>query len=108
MNTNMRRMPQQRQVPRRIPSSGNARQHYERYIARAHEAQLAGDVVEMENCFQHAEHYFRILRGEDHGEEGWAPALSGMAGPAPRMTRAIYLVRQTCRLKPRAAHVHLG
>jgi hypothetical protein len=23
-------------------------------------------VVEMENCYQHAEHYFRVLRGEGH------------------------------------------
>jgi hypothetical protein len=70
MNTSMRRMPQQRQVARRTPSAGNARQLYERYIARAREAQLTGDVVEMENCFQHAEHYFRILRGEDHERRG--------------------------------------
>ena len=38
---------------------GNVRQNYERYLARAREAQLAGDVVEMENCYQHADHYFR-------------------------------------------------
>jgi hypothetical protein len=29
-------------------------------------AQLAGDEIEMENCYQHAEHYFRLLRGEGH------------------------------------------
>ena len=27
------------------------------------EAQVAGDVVEMENCYQHAEHYVRVMRG---------------------------------------------
>jgi uncharacterized protein DUF4167 len=43
--------------------TGNARQHYERYLARAREAQLAGDVIEMENCYQHAEHYFRLMGG---------------------------------------------
>jgi len=32
----------------------NARQQYERYLARVREAQVAGDVVEMENCYQHA------------------------------------------------------
>jgi hypothetical protein len=31
-----------------------------RNIARAREAKLAGDEVEMENCYQHAEHYFRV------------------------------------------------
>src|SRR5947207_15799639 len=32
------------------PSRGNAK------------AQLAGDAVEMENCYQHAEHYWRVMR----------------------------------------------
>jgi hypothetical protein len=41
---------------------GNARQHYERYLARARDAQLSGDAVEMENCYQHAEHYFRAMK----------------------------------------------
>jgi len=41
----------------------NARQQYERYLARAREAQVAGNVVEMENCYQHAEHYLRVMRG---------------------------------------------
>ena len=51
-------------------AGANARQHYERYLARAREAQLAGDAVEMENCYQHAEHYFRVLRGEGHERRG--------------------------------------
>lgn len=63
-------MPQQRQIPRRTRSSGNARQQYERYIDRAREAQVTGDLVETENCYQHAEHYFRVLRGEDHERRG--------------------------------------
>ena len=66
MNPTMRRMPRQRQAVRLTPSGGNARHHYERYLARARQAQLAGDAVEMENCYQHAEHYFRVLRGEGH------------------------------------------
>ena len=66
MDAAMRRIPQRREVMRRSPSSGNARQQYERYVARAREAQLAGDAVEMENCYQHAEHYFRVMRGEGH------------------------------------------
>jgi len=41
----------------------NARQQYERYPARARDAQVAGEVVEMENCYQHAEHYLRVMRG---------------------------------------------
>ena len=46
-------------------SPGNSRQKYESYLARAREAQLAGDIVEMENCYQHAEHYLRLMRGVD-------------------------------------------
>jgi len=34
-----------------------------RYLARAREAQVAGDVVGMENCYPHAEHYLRVMRG---------------------------------------------
>ena len=43
-------------------NSGNAKQRLERYLARAREAQLAGDMVEMENNYQHAEHYFRVIK----------------------------------------------
>jgi hypothetical protein len=47
--------------------SGNAQRNYERYLALAREAALSGDNVEMENCYQHAEHYFRVMkeRGAD-------------------------------------------
>jgi hypothetical protein len=43
-------------------SPAEAQQKHESYLARAHEAQLAGDIVEMENCYQHAEHYLRLMR----------------------------------------------
>jgi hypothetical protein len=49
MDTSMRRMPH-RPPLRRTPHAGNSRQKYQRYIARAPEARLAGDTVEMENC----------------------------------------------------------
>jgi uncharacterized MAPEG superfamily protein len=45
-------------------SGGNARQNYERYVALAREAALAGDTVQMENWYQHAEHFFRVMQGE--------------------------------------------
>jgi len=31
-------------------------------LTKAREAQQAGDEIEMENCYQHAEHYFRVMR----------------------------------------------
>ena len=56
--------PQRPEPVRRTQNgAGNARQNYETYLARAREAKLAGDEVEMENCYQHAEHYLRIMRG---------------------------------------------
>ena len=62
MNPNPRRWigPQKARGPQN--SAGNARQQYARYLARAREARLAGDAVEMENCYQHAEHYLRVMR----------------------------------------------
>jgi hypothetical protein len=54
----------QRPLPARRSHTGggNARQNYERYVALAREAQLAGDEIEMERCYQFAEHYFRVIR----------------------------------------------
>jgi Domain of unknown function (DUF4167) len=42
-----------------------ARQKYESYLARTREADVAGDAVEMENCYQHAEHYWRVMRAAE-------------------------------------------
>ena len=41
---------------------GNAHQNYERYLALAREAMSNGDRIEAENFYQHAEHYFRVMR----------------------------------------------
>ena len=69
MNDNLRRRNgPQRPLPAR---RGNARQNYERYLALAREAQLAGDEIEMERCYQFAEHYFRVIRAANTpGPEG--------------------------------------
>jgi hypothetical protein len=50
--------------PRPNNATGNPQRNYERYIALARAAIVNGDAVEAENCYQHAEHYFRVLRGE--------------------------------------------
>lgn len=47
---------------RQIASAGNARRNYERYLTLARDATLNGDVIEAENWYQHAEHYFRVMR----------------------------------------------
>ena len=41
---------------------GNAHRNYERYLQLAREATVNGDIIEAENCYQHAEHYFRVTR----------------------------------------------
>jgi hypothetical protein len=43
-------------------AAGNARNNYERYSAMAREAASRGQVIEAENFYQHAEHYFRVMR----------------------------------------------
>ena len=58
------------QTSHRPQHAGKPRQRYEQYLVRAREAQLSGDVIEMENCYQHAEHYFRVMRGDDHERRG--------------------------------------
>jgi hypothetical protein len=42
----------------------NAKRSHERYIALARAATLAGDRVEAENFYQHAEHYFRLMNDQ--------------------------------------------
>jgi hypothetical protein len=48
---------------RRPPDRGvNAKARYEKYVALARAAALTGDAVETENYYQHAEHYFRLMK----------------------------------------------
>ena len=57
---------------RQRPGQGqgvNAKARYVRYVAMARAAAQAGDVVEAENCYQHAEHYFRLMRALPDMEE---------------------------------------
>ena len=41
---------------------GSSHQIFERYIALAQEASSSGDRVAAENLYQHAEHYFRVMK----------------------------------------------
>jgi Domain of unknown function (DUF4167) len=48
---------------RQRPGQGvDAKARYLRYLAMARAAAQAGDAVEAENFYQHAEHYFRLMR----------------------------------------------
>lgn len=39
----------------------NAKRNYERYMALAKDAEQAGDPIQSENYYQHAEHYLRVM-----------------------------------------------
>jgi hypothetical protein len=41
---------------------GNAKASHDRYVALARAAASAGDKIEAENMYQHAEHYCRLMR----------------------------------------------
>ena len=56
------RTPRSTSSPTRSDKWGNARRSHERYLALAHAALTAGDRIEAENLYQHAEHYFRLMR----------------------------------------------
>jgi hypothetical protein len=45
----------------------NAKRNYERYMELARAAISAGDAIEGENLYQHAEHYFRTMKEHDSG-----------------------------------------
>ena len=48
---------------------GNAPQIYERYIALAREAAASEDRISAENFYQHAEHYFRVMKAANEGHQ---------------------------------------
>ncbi|WP_264661632.1 DUF4167 domain-containing protein [Azospirillum canadense] len=45
--------------------SGSAQQKHAQWLARATDAERSGDAVEAELCRQYAEHWFRVLQGQD-------------------------------------------
>jgi hypothetical protein len=64
----------------------NAKTSYEKYVTLARAAALSGDVVETENYYQHAEHYFRLMKDERirRGQEevDGAPGVEGNEQPS--------------------------
>jgi Domain of unknown function (DUF4167) len=43
-------------------AAANARNKYERYTTLAKDAARRGETIEAENLYQHAGHYFRMMR----------------------------------------------
>lgn len=56
---------------------GNAKVSHDRYIVLARAAASAGDQVEAENLYQHAEHYCRLMRP---GVDGLSVLANGSEG----------------------------
>jgi hypothetical protein len=46
-----------------------AQRNYEWYLGRAREASLKGEPIDAESCYQHAEHYLRLLRAKRAKED---------------------------------------
>jgi len=44
------------------PGIADSKRNYERYLSLARAATLTGDAVEIQNHYQHAEHYLRLMR----------------------------------------------
>jgi len=66
---NQRRRPQSGNINRSLDSNGpevrirgTANQIHEKYLNLARDAQTSGNRVKAESYFQHAEHYFRLIR----------------------------------------------
>jgi hypothetical protein len=57
----LRRLRNKHAAPQRQNGAGNAQRTSERYLGLAREANLNGDIVEAENCYQRAEHDFRVM-----------------------------------------------
>ncbi|WP_410010536.1 DUF4167 domain-containing protein [Phyllobacterium zundukense] len=46
----------------RSPGDQHTEQSRERYLSRARDEERAGNMIEAENYYQHAEHYFRSTK----------------------------------------------
>jgi hypothetical protein len=61
-----------------------AKQSFERYTALARDAASAGNDIDAENFYQHAEHYLRTMRalnGDNEGYDEGASAGEGVSAP---------------------------
>ncbi|HEX7969784.1 MAG TPA: DUF4167 domain-containing protein [Stellaceae bacterium] len=98
-NNNRPRMPNRMQTfdsnGPSVKIRGNAYQVFERYVALAREAASAGDRIAAENFYQHAEHYFRMMNADGHGQGNsvapprpMTPADTEMTGPEPEQEAA--------------------
>jgi hypothetical protein len=58
--------PRSGKVRTQAANAEGARKHYERYVTLARAKALAGDQIEAENYYQHAEHYLRSMSADSY------------------------------------------
>lgn len=54
----------------RSNSSAQPQASFDHYVALAHAAATAGNAIEAENHYQHAEHYFRLMKQRSAKQDG--------------------------------------
>ena len=58
-----RRAPRPERPNARATTPAGWKNKFDSYVTKAQAWAAAGDAVEAENCYQHAEHYLRLIRG---------------------------------------------
>ena len=61
---------------------------FERYVALGREASTSGDRVNTENLYQHAEHYFRVMKAANEGHQQRATRPSAQTDLQTEMSEA--------------------
>jgi hypothetical protein len=67
---------------------GNPHQIFDRYVALGREASTSGDRVNTENLYQHAEHYFRVMKAANEGHQQRATRPSAQTDLQTEMSEA--------------------
>lgn len=76
--------PRQQQGRSRGDNVARAKQSFERYTALARDAASAGNDIDAENFYQHAEHYLRTMReltGTSEGNDEGTSTSEGVSAP---------------------------
>src|SRR5712691_6221470 len=80
---------------------GNAYQVFERYVALAREAATGGDRIAAENLYQHAEHYFRVMKANGVGQQQGQPRPTTPADVEMNSSAAETIEAEVERSQPR-------
>jgi hypothetical protein len=62
---------------------GTATQLHEKYLSLARDASASGDRINAENCYQHADHYYRIVLASQGPQDSYVDDTSDFDGDEP-------------------------